>query len=821
MSQAWAKKEDQQWHSLLAHSADVAGVLYLLLQETNLSDRLGTLAGLDLSPAHVDRLAVLAALHDAGKASRGFQEGASGHLGVIIGLFDANGGKYLAPLPLQDMVPWFQDGGHLRRFLITTWSHHGVPIPEANPEISAWHPSEDGYDPADVLSRLARHVQSDWFPQAFSPSGPVAPFPDAAAFENAFAGLLTLADWIGSDRRYFPYENDEDANAWDRARTRAEAALHDMGILHSAPHSGIHTLLDPHTPYEFQSAGTDLEGHVVVAEGPTGSGKTELALGRFARLRRAGEVEGMFFGVPTRAAAKQLHRRVRESAASIFEEPPPVIQAVPGYIKADDEHGIRRGWDVYWENETGRRNWAAENSKRFTAAPIAVGTIDQVLMAMLESPHAHMRMAGLLNSFLVVDEVHSTSTYMATVLKDVVRVHAEAGGHALLMSATVQSSTRSSLLGRPSPDLEDAVATDYPYVISGHDSRSPSIPERLEKTVRLDVREVEDPDAEFRRAVEAHADDGRVLGIRNTVKGARKTQKALSCNTLQVDGTPVAHHSRYAQPDRDQLDEALLNLYGEKNKEGTETLATIATQTVEQSLDIDSDVMVTDLVPMPVFLQRLGRLWRHPGRPRPAAFDVATCIVIVPEGNLASFLNDGEGYGPMGIGTVYEDLRILQATLNVLRNDDGDTINIPEDSRRLVEHATHRDILDDICDTEEWEAHARYVTGEQKGDESHADLVSLNWFTDRYSKMNFTSADVRSRLGELPHTLDLTATTPFGNDISQLDIPAWMLEDEDKNALNPAPDDAEVTDQAGDHFTFDVCGKSFIYDHHGFRENGS
>lgn len=821
MSQAWAKKEDQQWHSLLAHSADVAAVLHLLLRDTNLSKRLGTLAGLELSPTHLDRLAALAALHDAGKASRGFQEGSSGHLGVIIGLFDSSGGKYLAPLPLQEMVPWFQNGGHLRRVLITTWSHHGVPIPEASPKISAWHPGEDGYKPADVLSQLARHIESDWFSQAFSPSEPTAPFPDAPAFENAFAGLLTLADWIGSDRRYFPFENGDDDNAWSRAQTRAEEALREMALLHSPPHSGLQTLLEPNPPYDFQTAGADLEGRVVVAEGPTGSGKTELALGRFARLHRAGEVESMFFAVPTRAAAKQLHQRIHRDVQALFETPPPVIQAVPGYIKADDEHGIRRGWDVYWENETDRRNWAAENSKRFTAAPIAVGTIDQVLMAMLESPHAHMRMAGLLNSLLVVDEVHSTSTYMAEVLQEVVRTHAAAGGHALLMSATVQSSTRNSLLGRPPQDLEDAVSTDYPYVASGRASQSPSIPERLEKTVQIDVRVAEDPDAEFRKVVESYANDGRVLGIRNTVKGARNIQKALSCKTLEVANTPVAHHSRYAQPDRDQLDEALLELYGENNKEGTETLATIATQTVEQSLDIDSDVMVTDLVPMPVFLQRLGRLWRHPGRPRPHGFDDARCVVIAPDASLASFLEEGEGYGPMGIGTVYEDLRILQATLHVLRQKDGTTINIPEDSRRLVENSTHRDRLADICEAEEWQAHERYVYGEQKGEETHADLVTLDWASSRYSKMSFTHADVRSRLGELPHTLELSATTPFGNDIFQLDIPAWMLEDDDGNALNPAPEDAELTAQANDHFTFDVCGKSFIYDHHGFREHSS
>jgi len=819
MSRAWAKKEDSGWHSLIAHSADVAAVLRVLLQETTVADRLGTLAGLDLWPVHVDRLAVLAALHDAGKASCGFQQGTAGHLRPIIGLF-TEGGHHLDPLPLRQMIPWFQNGAHLRHFLIATWSHHGEPIPKASSQhISAWHPGDD-YDPADELARLAHRIENEWLPRAFSADA--RPFPDAPALENAFAGVLTLADWIGSDRRYFRYENGKDENAWVRAIGRAEKALQEMGVFHGPPHSGLETLLGSHDPYDFQTAGTALDGRVVVAEGPTGTGKTELALSRFARLRRAGAVEGMYFGVPTRAAAKQLHGRIHDVAQAIFDDPPPVVQAVPGYIKADDEHGIRRDWDVYWDGETSGRNWAAEHSKRYTAAPIAVGTIDQVLLAMLETPHAHMRMAGLLNSFLVVDEVHATSTYMAEILKDVVRVHADAGGHALLMSATVQSSTRSAFLDRPAPDLDKAIEdTPYPLVVSQEDEKTPDAPDRLRKTVKIEIREAEDPDEAFCSAVEASADAGRVLGIRNTVDGARTVQSALSCNTLRVGGEPVCHHSRYAQPDRNELDEALVDLYGETNKDGNETLATIATQTVEQSLDIDADRMVTDLVPMPVFLQRLGRLWRHPGRVRPRAFDVAKCIVIVPDTELVDYLDDGTACGPMGIGTVYEDLRILKATLDVLWNHDGDTIRIPRDSRELVERSTHRDVLNDVCNTDAWEEHERYVFGERAADESHAALVGLDWFSTRYSKMNFTSADVRSRLGELPHTVELDATTPFGHEISQLDIPAWMLEDEDDNPLNPAPEDAEITHQADDHFTFDVCGKSFLYDHNGFREDGS
>jgi len=169
----------------------------------------------------------------------------------------------------------------------------------------------------------------------------------------------------------------------------------------------LKAILGGHTPYDVQAKLQKLsaanQGTLTVLESPTGSGKTEAAVGRYARLLQEGLVDSMYFAVLTRAAAKQLHKRLQDARNQIFgSDEPPVHLAVPGYLKVDDfvdEYGDN--WNVRWDEDVGRRGWAVESSKRYTSSPIAVGTIDQVLLAGLKSKHAHLRLAGLARSFLV------------------------------------------------------------------------------------------------------------------------------------------------------------------------------------------------------------------------------------------------------------------------------------------------------------------------------------------------------------------------------------------------------------------------------------
>ena len=180
--------------------------------------------------------------------------------------------------------------------------------------------------------------------------------------------------------------------------------------------------------------------HLAIIESETGSGKTEAALLRFARLYEKGLVDGLYFALPTRAAASQIHGRVSQFIRNLFPadtSPEPVL-AVPGYVRAGDAAGKRLpDYEVWWDDhpdvQTEKRRGAAASTKRYLAAQIAMGTVDQAMMAVLKVKHAHMRAACLARNLLVVDEVHASDTYMSTILEHLLRAHLEAGGYAMLM----------------------------------------------------------------------------------------------------------------------------------------------------------------------------------------------------------------------------------------------------------------------------------------------------------------------------------------------------------------------------------------------------
>ena len=160
-------------------------------------------------------------------------------------------------------------------------------------------------------------------------------------------------------------------------------------------------------------------------------------------------VDGIYFALPTRSAATQIHDRVRRFVDSAFPEGhrPDVFLAVPGYShEADDENSTLQDYPVWWDqaldDDIHGRRWAAERPKRYLAAQIAVGTVDQAMLAALKVRHSHMRAACLARNLLVVDEVHASDTYMGTILRALLEAHLGAGGHAVLTSATLGSIAR-------------------------------------------------------------------------------------------------------------------------------------------------------------------------------------------------------------------------------------------------------------------------------------------------------------------------------------------------------------------------------------------
>lgn len=720
----WAKKtDDGQWHSLVGHSIDVASCFEALLDHTSQGQHLATLLGVEcLPPSSAARLTVLAFLHDFGKANARFQAGKGGHIREAVPILERR--DWWKAAGLDPIEEWLQDPDDAPRVIQTVLAHHGSPPqPEERLFPSAlWANPEGSLGTVESLVRTAQ----DLWPEAFRQDAPFLPamgetrmFGSGGSdgmprFWHAFLGLLQLSDWIGSDAKpdAFPYDSGQETPAARQAfaRARARGILDLVGLnvsdIRRRQRSGkTFREIFGFEPTPMQREAGESVGPVVILESETGSGKTEAALWRFFRLFQAGIVDGLYFALPTRVAATQIHRRVQDAINQMFDQGKvEVLRALPGDAAMGEVRmRILPGFDVQWadgpDSARERARWAAAHPKRFLAAPVAVGTIDQALLAATRSEHAQMRQSCLARRLLVVDEVHASDFYMEHLLKNLLDQHVRAGGQALLLSATLSSDARTRLLGgKIGPDLAEATGLPYPALsVGGNNGRAdmrPVAASGRRKSVDLEMEEwLDSPETIAEAALAAARAGAKVLVIRNTVGGAVATQRALEDRIgisedllLSVQGTPALHHGRFARSDRRLLDQAVEDAFGRHRPSGGRIA--VGTQTLEQSLDIDADLLICDLAPIDVLLQRLGRLHRHLRDGRPEGFERPRAIVLTPETFDPALRKSGRGIGHGIGGYIYQDVLTLERTKALLEEGRW---TIPNDNRRLVEAALHRD----------------------------------------------------------------------------------------------------------------------------------
>ncbi|KAA3652185.1 MAG: CRISPR-associated helicase Cas3' [Proteobacteria bacterium] len=828
-----------EWHSLVDHAADVSAVFEALCCCRSIRRALSAAAGRPLGDGNTARLAALVFLHDLGKANAGFQAKrwieserprawlTAGHGIEAIALLDAayacdgEARTLLSRLPIEAILEWGSPSA-IDALLRASISHHGRPL--ANPPDwfnvrIHWQP-HDGYDPAEQLSTLGDAMQR-FVPEAFCASDEL--LPESPRFAHLFAGLVQLADWLGSDTRFFPFSAPDE----DRLRTcreRARDAVRSIGLdaepyrqyLQTKPpvFSGV---FDTPAPYPAQTAMADESlGPVVVLEAETGSGKTEAALWRFLHLFALGKVDSLYFALPTRVAATQAYQRIHRALCRAWPDgggAPMAVRALAGYAAADDETArALPDFKVLWsDNPTdaeAERRWAAESSKRFLAAPIAVGTVDQALLGTLQVKHAHLRHALASRSLLVIDEVHASDAYMGVLVEQLIAAQTALGGHTLLLSATLGAVARTRYLHagmhpapRP-PSMDLASSLPYP-AISDQRGLHVTAGAKREKTVAWRCEDIIDnPERVASLALDAAAQGARVLVIRNTVPAAVATLAALESATPESDwlfslaGAATLHHSRFSREDRPALDDAVEAALGKNRPNGP--LIVVGTQTLEQSLDLDADYLITDLCPIDVLLQRIGRLHRHtrPSNARPNAFREARVVVLTPPGGdlTPCLARPRHGLGRFRDGGgVYPDVRILEATRRLITTEP--TVCIPADNRRLVESATHPEAvcaLESLGDA--WAIHGGQIDGDTGARRTSAKLGLLPLDTE-FSELSFPN-DVKlaTRLGAADRVVmfDPPIPGPFGNPVEALPIRHHLvpqglsLEAEPENVA-PAP----------------------------------
>lgn len=828
-------------HPLSDHCLDVALVLRALLDIEHLA-RLPAMESLQK-----DRLAAIAFLHDLGKCNWGFQAKAdprardtAGHVLEAVTLLlelERTWPRAWREL-LIELCDWFGgDGEAAMAMLLASISHHGRPVSLNDYKASGAARSAQRFwrvcgelDPMRGLEELA-HAVHRGFPAAFQPGGPRL---DATpTLQHRFAGLVMLADWIGSDTQFFPYRACEGEDRRSLAREATTKALRRIGLIPTGSRQSRDfsaTFGFPPSPLQAALAEAiplDDANRLILVESDTGSGKTEAALGWFLRLYAAGALDGLYFALPTRVAARELYERVMKAMEAAFEpadRPGPVLLAVPGYVKADGKPVLPDPVGTLWDDNAGDRRreqvWAADRPKRFLAAPVGVGTVDQALLSVLQVKHSLLRSVCLDRHLLVVDEVHASNTYMREVLRALLEGHLRRGGWAVLLSATLGESAAAPFFQRGVQPLDQALQRPYPAV-STRDGQVAMPSGRAARHVEVTLSPSLTDDTalvpELTRALEAGA---RVLVVCNTVARAAglmrqaeahlaATRPALLSALFSLDGIRCPHHGRFAREDRERLDARVTAALGKGSS--VAPLLLVGTQTLEQSLDIDADWLVTDLAPMDVLLQRIGRLHRHRRSSRPGAFATPRACVRIPPLPLASYLHrDGRLRGPAGLGTVYDDGRVLQRTLDELGA--RSRLVLPADNRALVELTTHPEAWAQL--PPEWTAHGAWLEGARLAELRSAVAAVLKEEPFGELHYNDKSERVLTRLGHPAFDLPLAVPcrSPFGIPVERIQIPAhWLPE-----GLLP---DAVSAEPTPDGFRFALADRAFRYTRFGLEKD--
>ena len=458
------------------------------------------------------------------------------------------------------------------------------------------------------------------------------------------AGLAVQSDWIGSKQEWFPYKApswDLDAY-WQETQKCAANALKRAGVLPAPPAAALSyrgdliRVTETPTPMQRQTETVALPGApgLFLIEDETGSGKTEAALMLANRVMQSSSADGLFVALPTMATSDAMYTRLQRACRRLFasDTEPSLVLA---HSARDTHEGFRstvlpegrieRG---YSQEDTDSEEtasalcaaWVADDRRKVFLADLGVGTVDQALLAVLPSRHQSLRLIGLSRKVLVVDEVHAYDPYMQGELQTLLEFQAALGGSAILLSATLPAGQRQALIGAFARGVESEVERgeeytpvpdcSYPMMTTCSRTGVREIPvqPRPGHGRRLPVRFVRSKNAALDEVVQAARQGRAVLYIRNTVDDALDAWRTLH----QRGVAATVFHARYALADRQTIEREVVARFDRNSKPAArEGQVLVATQVVEQSLDLDFDVMVTDLAPIDLLIQRAGRLRRH------------------------------------------------------------------------------------------------------------------------------------------------------------------------------------------------------------------
>ena len=432
---------------------------------------------------------------------------------------------------------------------------------------------------------------------------------------------MIYADWLGSNTEWFKYEYQRDiglADYWHQiAKPRAALAVAasrsaPIPIANIDPRTAVGLERFPVRPAQQLALDLPLPAgpQCLVIEDATGSGKTEAALILALRLMQNAAANGLYFALPTMATANGLLPRLLAIAERFFVQPEfAAIALVHGGAQWVEGFGKQSKFAPQ-ENDDGAltaslraSSWINDHRKRALIAQIGVGTVDQALLAILKTKHNAVRLFGLFGKALIIDEVHAYDAYQFKLIKALLAAHRAQGGSAILLSATLPQKQRVELLGVYQPQLQDQDDAEpaqerAPYPLLSHASSNAFEAHALTQIPGLlkhyRVRYLCDVAAIVQLIIDTARRGQCVAWIRNTVADAmaafKLVQAAIAAQTADAPIQITLFHARFTFSDRIRIENEVLARFGKAaDASKRRGQIVIATQVIEQSLDLDFD----------------------------------------------------------------------------------------------------------------------------------------------------------------------------------------------------------------------------------------
>ncbi len=681
------------WHPLICHMLDVGAVAEALLDgHVSAAVVRAFAAQLELTEHDFRRLVVaLVALHDLGKATPAFQaKWPPGKQRLIE-----------AGLPFPKFGADVPHGHLTAGELAIVLEGHGVPwgfAIQAARWVGAHHgefPSDSQVERSQSAAGVGRwaELRGELAAAVFDTLGAGAAVPlTTSAIPDLglwLAGLTSAADWLGSMAEVFGYASGPVTNLGEyleRTRGRARDVLSLTSWQRWSPgEPRTFSELFGFAPRPLQEEAIRIAARAeaqvfAIVEAPMGEGKTEAALWLAHELGRRLGHEGLYVALPTMATANQMHRRVARFLETSY----------PGRYTLQLLHGGAAlappaprlssiGEDPVGHAVAGE--WFTK-SKRGFLSTFSVGTIDQALLGVMRTRHFFVRLFGLSGKTVVLDEVHAYDAYTSRLLDRLVAWLRRLGASVVVLSATLPASRRRELLAAWGAETQ-APPPPYPRVLSATGSAVESVPLIAGSPKSIEVEWVGgDAQAALEWLTSRVRGGGCAGWICSTVRRAqeafRLARDAKQDGRLPADLAVLLVHSKFTPADRARLEARLLSMLGKPGADVARPRAAlvVGTQVLEQSLDIDFDVMATDLAPVDLLLQRTGRVWRHE-RSRPAGIRSPVLGVLRLEGE-----DQPKGPALEPHSYVYDEAVLLRSWLALHARG---AIELPSDIERLVE----------------------------------------------------------------------------------------------------------------------------------------